>query len=109
MRRDAAPAAAGGRIWRLQFTDDLLQLSRQLQVCVGAQLRPEVFQAVDGHVLPGLSEKQHETASPFSPSASHPQPSHPAGSDGVLEHAADGRGQRPGLAPQQTLHAALGR
>lgn len=34
-------------------------------------------------------------------------PSHPAGGDRVLEHAADHGGQRPGLPAEQTLHAAL--
>lgn len=58
VRGDAAPAAAGCRIRRLQFTDDLLQLSsRELRVWAGAELRPEVFQALDGNVLPGLNQR----------------------------------------------------
>lgn len=40
--------------------------------------------------------------------ALNPQAPHPAGGDGVLEHAADSRGQSPRLPPQQALHTALG-
>lgn len=58
VRADAASAAAGRRVWRLHFTDDLLQLSRQLQVCGGAELRPELVQAVDGNALPGLNQRK---------------------------------------------------
>lgn len=115
VRGDAASAAAGRRIQRLQFSDDLLQLSRQLQVCAGAQLRPQVLQAVDGHVLPRLNQNGHgggkhrETASSLALGVALAAISHPAGGDGVLEHTADGRSERPRLPPQQALHAALGR
>lgn len=53
---DATSAAAGGRVWRLQFGEDLLQLARQLHVRAGAELRPEVFEPVNGNWFPGLNQ-----------------------------------------------------
>ena len=95
VRGNAASAAAGRWIGRLQLTDHLLQLSRQLQVCARAELQPQVLQAVDGNVLPGLNQagmrKNNMIGHLLLLSALHSQPSHPAGGDGVLEHTADNR------------------
>lgn len=49
VRGDAASTAAGGRVQRLQFGDDFLQLARQLHVRAGTELAPEMFKAVDGN------------------------------------------------------------
>lgn len=54
MGGDAASATAAGRVQGLQLGDDLLQLTNQLQVGGGAELRLEVLQAVHGDGLPRL-------------------------------------------------------
>ena len=57
MWRDAASAAAGGGVQRLQLRDDFLQLSAELQVSGGIELRPEMFKAIDGNGFPGLNQE----------------------------------------------------
>lgn len=56
MRGDATSSAAGGGVQRLQFSDDFLQLAGQLRVSAGAELRPEVFKAIDGNRFPRLNQ-----------------------------------------------------
>lgn len=56
VRGDAAPAAAGGGVQRLQFSDDFLQLGAEIGVRAGAQLGAEVFKAVDRDGFPGLKD-----------------------------------------------------
>lgn len=60
MRRDAASAAAGGGVQRLQFGDDFLQLGAEVRVSAGAQLGAQMFQAVDGDGFPGLKKMKPE-------------------------------------------------
>lgn len=57
VRGDAASAAAGGGVQRLQFSDEVLQLGTEIGVSAGAQLGAQVFQAVDGDGFPGLKMK----------------------------------------------------
>ena len=51
---NAAPAAAGGGVQRLQPGNNLVQLTNELRVGGGTELGPQVLYAVDGDQLPGL-------------------------------------------------------